>query len=155
MKQELVKDWMTRNVVAITPDTALPEAHHLMTDQRIRRLPVVKDGLLVGIVTLGDVRGAEPSGATSLSIWELNYLSSKVKIEEIMNRNLITISPNATISQAAGLMLEHKISGLPVVDNARGLVGIITESDIFRMVVRAWRQADVVEPELQTVGSLQ
>src|SRR5687767_3491260 len=98
MKQELVKDWMTRNIVAITPDTALPAAHRLMTDQRIRRLPVVQDGLLVGIVTLGDVRGAEPSGATSLSIWELNYLSSKVKIEEIMNRNLIIISPNATIS---------------------------------------------------------
>jgi CBS domain-containing protein len=155
MKQELVKDWMTRNVVTITPDTALPEAHRLMTDKRIRRLPVVQDGLLVGIITLGDVRGAEPSGATSLSVWELNYLLGKVKIEEIMNRNLITISPNATISQAAGLMLEHKISGLPVVDNATGLVGIITESDIFRMVVRAWRQVDVVEPELQTVGSLQ
>ena len=155
MKQELVKDWMTRNIVAITPNTALPEAHRLMTDQRIRRLPVVQDGLLVGIVTLGDVRGAEPSGATSLSIWELNYLSSKVKIEEIMNRNLITVSPNATISQAAGLMLNHKISGLPVVDYARGLVGIITESDIFRMVVQAWRQVDVVEPELQTVGCLQ
>jgi CBS domain-containing protein len=155
MKQELVKDWMTRNVVTITPDTTLPEAHCLITEKRVRRLPVVKDGLLVGIITLGDVRGAEPSGATSLSIWELNYLLSKVKIEEIMNRNLITISPNATISQAAGLMLEHKISGLPVVDNATGLVGIITESDIFRMVVRAWRQVDVVEPELQTVGCLQ
>jgi CBS domain-containing protein len=155
MKQELVKDWMTRNIVAITPDTALPEAHRLMTDKRIRRLPVVKDGLLVGIITLGDVRGAEPSGATSLSIWEMNYLLGKVKIEEIMNRNLITISPNATIGQAAGLMLEHKISGLPVVDYARGLVGIITESDIFRMVVQGWRQVEVVEPELQTVGCLQ
>jgi CBS domain-containing protein len=155
MKQELVKDWMTRNVVTITPDTTLPEAHRLMTEKRVRRLPVVKDGLLVGIITLGDVRGAEPSRATSLSIWEVNYLSGKVKIEEIMARNLITISPNATISQAAGLMLEHKVSGLPVVDYARGLVGIITESDIFRMVVRAWRQVDVVEPELQTVGCLQ
>ncbi|HET8670474.1 MAG TPA: CBS domain-containing protein [Candidatus Saccharimonadales bacterium] len=155
MKQELVKDWMTRNIVAITPDTTLPAAHRLMTDQRIRRLPVVQAGLLVGIITLGDVRGAEPSRATSLSIWEVNYLSSKVKIEEIMTRSLITISPNATIEQAAGLMLEHKISGLPVVDYTRGLVGIITESDIFRMVVRAWGQVDVVEPVLQTVGCLQ
>jgi acetoin utilization protein AcuB len=155
MRQELVKDWMTRNIVVITPDTALPKAHRLMTDQRIRRLPVVQDGLLVGIVTPGDVRGAEPSGATSLSIWELNYLLSKLKIEEIMTRNLITISPYATVGQAAEVMLEHKVSGLPVVDGEIKLVGIITESDIFRMVVRAWRQVDVVEPDLQTVGCLQ
>jgi acetoin utilization protein AcuB len=155
MRQELVKDWMTRNIVVITPDTALPEAHRLMTDQRIRRLPVVQDGLLVGIVTLGDVRGAEPSGATSLSIWELNYLLNKLKIEEIMTRNLITISPYATVGQAAEVMLEHKVSGLPVVDGEIKLVGIITESDIFRMVVQAWRQVDVVEPDLQTVGCLQ
>jgi acetoin utilization protein AcuB len=155
MRQELVKDWMTRNIVVITLDTALPEAHRLMTDQRIRRLPVVQDGLLVGIVTLGDVRGAEPSGATSLSIWELNYLLSKLKIEEIMTRNLITISPYATVGQAAEVMLEHKVSGLPVVDGEIKLVGIITESDIFRMVVQAWRQVDVVEPDLQTVGCLQ
>jgi acetoin utilization protein AcuB len=155
MRQELVKDWMTRNIVVITLDTALPEAHRLMTDQRIRRLPVVQDGLLVGIVTLGDVRGAEPSGATSLSIWELNYLLNKLKIEEIMTRNLITISPYATVGQAAEVMLEHKVSGLPVVDGEIKLVGIITESDIFRMVVQAWRQVDVVEPDLQTVGCLQ
>ena len=155
MKQELVKDWMTRNVVTITPDTTLPEAHRLMTEKHVRRLPVVKNGLLVGIITVGDVRGAEPSGATSLSIWEVNYLLSQLKIEEIMTRNLITISPNATIGQAAGLMLEHKVSGLPVVDYESGLVVIITESDIFRMVVQEWRQVDVVEPELQTVGSLQ
>lgn len=155
MKQELVKDWMTRNVVTITPDTTLPEAHRLMTEKRIRRLPVVKDGLLVGIVTLGDVRSAEPSGASSLSIWELNYLLSKLKIAEIMTHHLITISPNATIGQAAGLMLEHKVSGLPVVDYESGLVGIITESDIFRMVVQAWRQVDPVEPKFQAVGGLQ
>lgn len=151
MKQELVKDWMTRNVVTITPDTTLPEAHRLMTEKRVRRLPVVKDDRLVGIITLGDVRGAEPSGATSLSIWELNYLLSQLKIEEIMTHNLITISPNATIGQAAEVMLEHKVSGLPVVDGERKLVGIITESDIFRMVVRAWRQVDPVELMFQAV----
>jgi len=105
----------------------------------------MRNDFLVGIITLGDVRGAEPSGATSLSIWELNYLLSKLKIEEIMTRNLITISPYATIGQAAEVMLEHKVSGLPVVDGERKLVGIITESDIFRMVVRAWHQVDPVE----------
>ena len=155
MKQELVKDWMTRNVVTITPDTTLPEAHRLMTEKRVRRLPVMRNDFLVGIITLGDVRGAEPSGATSLSIWELNYLLSKLKIEEIMTRNLITISPYATIGQAAETMLEYKVSGLPVVDGEMKLVGIITESDIFRMVVQGWHQVDPVEPVLQTVGSLQ
>jgi acetoin utilization protein AcuB len=126
-----------------------------MTEKRVRRLPVVKDDRLVGIITLGDVRGAEPSGATSLSIWELNYLLSQLKIEEIMTRNLITISPYATIGQAAETMLEYKVSGLPVVDGEMKLVGIITESDIFRMVVQGWHQVDPVEPVLQTVGSLQ
>jgi CBS domain-containing protein len=155
MKQELVKDWMTRNVVTITPDTTLPEAHRLMTEKRVRRLPVMRNDFLVGIITLGDVRGAEPSGATSLSIWELNYLLSQLKIEEIMTRNLITISPYATIGQAAETMLEYKVSGLPVVDGEMKLVGIITESDIFRMVVQGWHQVDPVEPVLQTVGSLQ
>jgi CBS domain-containing protein len=155
MKQELVKDWMTRNVVTITPGTTLPEAHRLMTEKRVRRLPVMRNDFLVGIITLGDVRGAEPSGATSLSIWELNYLLSQLKIEEIMTRNLITISPYATIGQAAETMLEYKVSGLPVVDGEMKLVGIITESDIFRMVVQGWHQVDPVEPVLQTVGSLQ
>lgn len=154
MKQELVRDWMTRNVITITPDTTLPEAHHLMVDKRVRRLPVMRKGLLAGIITLGDVRGAEPSGATSLSIWEVNYLLSKLKIEEIMTRNLLSISPNATIGQAAEVMLEHKVSGLPVVDEAKKLVGIITESDIFRLVVQAWRQGEVVEPMPQVAGSL-
>jgi acetoin utilization protein AcuB len=152
MKQELVKDWMTRNVVTITPDTTLPEARRLMIEKHIRRLPVVKDDHLVGIVTLGDVRGAEASGATSLSIWELNYLLSKLKIKEIMTRNLVKISPNATIGQAAEAMLEHKVSGLPVVEEERKLVGIITESDIFRLVVQAWRQVDPVVSLLQTFG---
>jgi CBS domain-containing protein len=140
MKQELVKDWMTRNVVTISPETTLPEAHKLMTDQKIRRLPVVVEGRLVGIVTRGDVRGAEPSGATSLSIWEVNYLLAKLKIGELMTKHPATISPDETIGEAARLMLERKISGLPVVDNEQRVVGIITESDIFRLVVREWHK---------------
>ena len=136
MKRELVKEWMTQNVITITPDTKLAEAHQLMTKEQIRRLPVVKgNGRLVGIVTRGDVRGAEPSQATSLSIWELNYLLSKLKIKEIMTQNPVTISSNATIGKAARTMLENRVSGLPVLDRNDMLVGIITESDIFRMVV--------------------
>jgi CBS domain-containing protein len=142
MKQELVKNWMTREVITITPETALPEAHRLMTAKKIRRLPVMDMGRLVGIITLGDVREAEPSGATSLSIWELHYLLSKLEIKEIMTPNPVTVTPDTTISQAAKLMLDRKISGLPVVDPQGELVGIITESDIFRMVTQTWHQEE-------------
>lgn len=138
MHQELVKDWMTAEVVTITPDTTLPEAHRLMTDKRIRRLPVVENGHLVGIVTRGDVREAEPSDATSLSIWELNYLLAKLKVSSVMTKNPISTSPETTIAEAAQVMLENKISGLPVVDNRGNVIGIITESDIFRLVVKEW-----------------
>jgi acetoin utilization protein AcuB len=138
MRGELVKDWMTSDVVTISPETTVPDAHRLMTEKGIRRLPVLKDGQLVGIVTRGDVRGAEPSGATTLSMWELHYLLAKLKIKEIMTRNPITISQDATIGGAAQLMLDNRISGLPVVDRSGKVVGIITESDIFRMVVQQW-----------------
>jgi CBS domain-containing protein len=140
MRKALVRDWMSKNVITVTPETTLPEAHRLMTEHKIRRLPVVKDGKVVGIVTRGDIRGAEPSEATSLSIWELNYLLSRLRVEEIMTPNPITIPPDATIGEAAQLMLKHKISGLPVVDAQGALVGIITESDIFRLIVRGWEE---------------
>ncbi len=159
MKQELVKDWMTREVVTITPDTTLPEAHRLMTEKQIRRLPVMKNGHLVGIVTRGDVRGAEASDATTLSIWELYYLIGKIKIGEIMTRDPITISQDATIGEAAQMMLDYKISGLPAVDGQGRMVGIITESDIFRIVVQDWNeslsqgQAYSLRPETLTEGA--
>ena len=142
MNKELVKNWMTRDVVTIPPETKLAQAHRLLTDKQIRRLPVVKNDHLVGIVTLGDVREAEPSDATSLSIWEVNYLLSQLSIEKVMTKNPVVISLYATIAEAAWTMLEYKISGLPVVDTAGKLVGIITESDIFRMVVQEWGKAE-------------
>jgi CBS domain-containing protein len=141
MKQELVKDWMICNVVTVTPDMTLPEAQRLMTEQGIRRLPVVENGHLVGIVTRGDTREADPSSVTSLSTWELNDLLAKTKVGQIMTPKPTTISQEAKVGEAAQIMLEHKISGLPVVDGVGKLVGIITESDIFRLVVRAWSRA--------------
>ena len=140
MKQEFVKDWMTREVIVIAHNTSLPEAHRLMTSKNIRRLPIMKDNQLVGIITRGDVRGAEASGATSLNIWELNYLLAKLTVERIMPPNPTTVSQDATIAEAAQIMLQHKISGLPVVDGQGNLVGIITESDIFRLIVQQWNQ---------------
>jgi len=141
-RKELVKDWMTGDVITVASDMSLTEAHHLMTDNKIRRLPVVKNDHLVGIVTRGDVRGAKPSDATSLTIWEINHLISKLKLKDIMAPNPISISPDATLAEAAQLMLDNKISGLPVVDSNQKVIGIITESDIFRMVVQAWGKTE-------------
>jgi CBS domain-containing protein len=140
MRKELVKDWMTGDVITISSDTSLPEAHRLMTENQIRRLPVIKNNRLVGIVTRGDVREAEPSDATTLSIWELNYLLAKLKVGTIMTRNPLTISGEATLGDAAKVMLEKKISGLPVVNSNGNVVGMITESDIFRAVVQKWSE---------------
>ncbi len=135
MIKTLVRDRMSPNPITIDPKTALPEAHKLMKECHIRRLPVVDHGELVGIVTLGDIREAGASDMKSLSIFELHYLLAKLTVDKIMTPDPITLSPNSTIGEAAGIMLENKISGLPVVDNGR-LVGIITESDIFRVLVK-------------------
>nr|MBN1228777.1 CBS domain-containing protein [Anaerolineae bacterium] len=134
MRKQVVKDWMTTDPVTITDETTLPEAARLMKEKNIRRLPVVVDGRLVGIVTWGDIREASASDSTSLSKFELGYLLNKLTVGQIMTRSPITVRPLTTISRAAQLMLEHKIGGLPVMDHNR-LVGIITESDIFRMLV--------------------
>ena len=134
MDPQLVKDWMTRNPITITADTSLTEASRLMQDNDIRRLPVIKNGHVVGIVTWGDIREASASDATTLTIFELGYLLKKLQVERIMTRDPITVTPTTTITRAAQLMLEYKIGGLPVVENGK-LVGILTESDIFRMLV--------------------
>jgi acetoin utilization protein AcuB len=136
MNPQLVKDWMTRNPISTNRDTSLPEASRLMTDNGIRHLPVVEHGKLVGIVTWGDIREASASDATSLTVFELAYLLEKLPVGKIMTPRPITVTPTTTISRAAQLMMEHKIGGLPVVENGK-LVGILTESDIFRMLVIA------------------
>jgi CBS domain-containing protein len=135
MDNLIVRNWMTPDPVTVSPKTTLPDAHDLMKRRRVRRLPVVDEDKLVGIVTLGDVREASPSDATTLSIYEMNYLLSRLTVEKIMTKNVLTLTPGTPIREAAGMMLLHKVSGLPVVENDR-LVGIITESDIFRVVVK-------------------
>ncbi len=134
MTTQIVRDWMTANPITITSQTTLPEVHRLMREHRIRRLPVINKGRLVGIVTLGDLREARPSTATLLSVYELNYLLDQVTAKNFMTNDPITISPDATIAQAARLMFEHKISGLPVVEDSE-LIGIITETDFCRLLM--------------------
>lgn len=138
MRLELVRDWMSREVITVTPETTVLEAGQLMIERSIRRTPVMEDGRLVGIVTHGDVRGARSASAASLDIWELSYQLSRLTVGDIMTPNPVTISPDATIGLAAKLMLNYMIGGLPVLDSAGQLVGIITESDIFRLVARQW-----------------
>lgn len=135
MKQTLVKEWMSEKPFTIGPDQTVIEAHRLMTENNIRRLPVMRNGNLLGIVALSDVLEAEPSDATSLSIFELNYLLARLSVGQIMTKDPITISPDSPLREAAKIMLERKIGGLPVMDG-RKLVGIITESDIFRAFVQ-------------------
>ncbi|EGJ27865.1 CBS domain-containing protein [Streptococcus porcinus] len=126
-----VKDYMTKDVVTITPNTGVAQAADIMRDQGIRRLPVMEDDRLVGLVTAGTMAEATPSKATSLSIYEMNYLLNKTKIKDIMLKKVITITPEASLEDAIYLMLEHKIGVLPVLDNHQ-LCGIITDRDVFK-----------------------
>lgn len=138
----LVKDWMVAPVITVEASSPISAAHHLMKNNNIRRLPVINNNKLVGIVTIGDVREASPSDATTLSIWELNYLWAQLTAEKIMTRNLITVTSDTPILDAAELMMEQKVSGLPVVDGDN-LVGMLTESDIFRMLIKS-RQTEAI-----------
>ncbi|MFQ5612529.1 MAG: CBS domain-containing protein [Anaerolineae bacterium] len=144
MKNLLVKDWMTAEVISASPDTAMLEAHKTMREHKIRRMPVVKNGKLVGIVTRSDVRQAEPSAATSLNMWEINYLLAKLHLKDIMTKEVISVRANDTIRTAATLMHDHQIGALPVVDDGDHLVGIITESDIFSILI-AWFNEEIGE----------
>jgi acetoin utilization protein AcuB len=137
LKDILIRDWMTSDVITITPDTPITQAHQIMKKNHIRRLPVVEENILKGIVTIGDVREASPSGATTLSIWELNYLWSQLAVKDVMSSRAFTVTADEPMINAAKLMLDHKISGLPVVDEKNALIGIITESDVFRMLVKS------------------
>jgi acetoin utilization protein AcuB len=134
----VVSDWMSAPVQVVSPTTPVGDAYSLMMYRGIRRLPVVANGRLVGIVTLGDLREARPSPASSLSIYELNYLLSRLTVEQIMTHNPYTVRPDMPIQKAARIMLSRKVSSLPVVEEDGTVVGIITESDIFRMLVDQW-----------------
>lgn len=131
----LVNDWMTVAPFTVEHNTSIMDTYKIMKTHNVRRLPVMKNGRLIGIVTLGDIREARPSNASALSVWENNYLLTKLLVREVMTFNPITVSPTDSIQSAAQLMLEKKIGGLPVVSDEGNLVGILTESDIFRMVV--------------------
>ena len=138
----LVKDWMNSDPVTASSSCTLPEAYWLMLDNKIRRLLVVEKGALVGIVTLEDLRSKGPICVPGFDMVHISDTLSKLPVRHLMTENLETISPTATLIEAAHLMLEHKISTLPVLDGNK-LVGIITESDIFRAFVELEKNSPV------------
>ena len=132
----LIKSWMTKEVITLTPERTMMKASKLMKDNGIKRLPVVDtEGKLVGIVSDRDIKEASPSKATTLDTHELYYLLSEIKVKDIMTTNPEVVSPEDTVEKAAAIMQEKRIGGMPVVDDKGGLVGIITDSDVFKVLI--------------------
>lgn len=129
-----VRDYMTVNPVSVKPEDSVGDALKLLKEHSIRRLPVMMKDSLVGLVTEQDLLKASPSTATSLSVWEINYLFPKIKIKDIMAKELITVTADMILEEAALVMRENNISSLPVLEKGK-LVAIITESDIFRAFI--------------------
>lgn len=128
-----VGERMSHPVITVHSDLSIQDALALMRNENIRRLPVVDHrGRLVGIVSDRDLLHASPSDATSLSVWELNYLLSKITVEQIMTKKVLSVTPNTPVEDAARIMADNKVGGLPVLDDAE-LVGIITETDLFKL----------------------
>ncbi|MDQ0222202.1 CBS domain-containing protein [Streptococcus moroccensis] len=126
-----VKDFMTKKVIYVSPETTVASAADLMREHGIHRLPVIENDKLVGLVTEGTIAEASPSKATSLSIYEMNYLLNKTKVGQIMIKDVVTVSKLASLEDAVALMLAHSIGVLPVVDHDV-ISGIITDKDVFK-----------------------
>jgi len=136
-----VRDLMSVDPIAVSPDTAVFDARQTMVKERIRHLLVTEGQRLLGIVTDRDIRLNLPSQAPSLSVWEVNYLLARLTVEEVMTTGVIIIGPDQNARNAARLMLEHKIGALPVLDAGR-LIGIITETDVLRAFARTPEPAE-------------
>lgn len=131
----LVKDWMSRNVITVDINDSMQAAIKLLKEYNIHSLPVLEKKRLVGIVSDGDIKRASASNATSLEIHELLYLIDKVGVKEIMTKNPVTVFPTLTIDEVAEILLTKKISSVPVMDETGNIVGIITRSDILKVLV--------------------
>jgi acetoin utilization protein AcuB len=127
----LVRDVMTRQPFTVSPTMSVVDAREEMSRRRIRHLLVTDEGLLVGIVTDRDIRSALPSSATSLSVWEINYLLARLTVGEVMAKAVITVDPDRNVREAARIMIDHKIGSLPVMDG-REIAGVVTDTDLLR-----------------------
>ena len=130
----LVGERMSHPVLTVSPDMSALDAQAFMRREHIRRAPVIQDGKLVGIVTESDLLNASPTQATLLSVWEINYLVSKIKVSQVMTKKVMTIGEDTPIEEAAREMIDNKIGGLPVLRDGK-VVGIITETDLFKVML--------------------
>ncbi|GAB4567446.1 MAG: CBS and ACT domain-containing protein [Anaerolineales bacterium] len=127
-----VGERMSHPVITVSPETPVHDALAMFKKEHIRRAPVVKNGKMVGIVSEKDLLNASPSPVTSLSVWEMNYLISKVTVKQVMSKKVISVDFNTPIEEAARIMADKKLGGLPVMRSGK-LVGIITETDLFKI----------------------
>jgi acetoin utilization protein AcuB len=123
-----VRDIMTWNVITVSSDTAIMDARKIMETHKVRRLPVVDRGKLVGIVTFDRIVGVGPSSASTLSVWEINYILSKMTIKEVMQKDVVTIDPEASVEQGLAIGFNNKVGIIPVVENGK-VVGVVTTTD--------------------------
>ncbi len=130
-----VKDFMKTNVISVPSSTSIYDALKIMKENNIKRLPIVDNGKLVGIVSRRGLKEATPSKATTLSIYELNYLLSKMTVKDVMHKKVITVTPDTSFEQAAFIMHKNQIGGLPVLDKGK-LVGYISSNDLFDVMVK-------------------
>lgn len=128
----LIGERMSYPVFSVSPTLPINDALLKMRKEHIRRMPVIENGKLVGIISDKDLLNASPSPATSLSIWELNYLLSKIKVEDVMTQNVLTVTEDTPIEEGARIMADNKIGGLPVI-RGEEVIGIITETDLFKI----------------------
>ncbi|MFO7596809.1 MAG: CBS and ACT domain-containing protein [Desulfocurvibacter africanus] len=139
----LIKDWMNTPVITIGPDESMMKASKLLKDKNIRRLPVVDDkGKLIGILSDRDIKEASPSKATTLDVHELYYLLSEIKVKDIMTKNPVRLKAEDSVEKAAVLLSEKSLGGLPIVDDNDSVVGIITEKDMFDILIEITRVRD-------------
>ena len=131
----LVENWMNPKVITVDVNDSMLDASKILKEHKIRRLPVLQGGKLVGIITDRDLKRASPSDATSLEAHEILYIIANIKVGEIMTKNPITVPFNYTVEEAAEILLEKKISGMPVVDSSGNVVGTITQTDIFKVLI--------------------
>lgn len=131
----LVKKWMSTKVVSIGPEDSMLNAVNLLREHHIGRLPVLKDGKLVGILTDRDVKRSSASDASTLEIHELMYLISKIKVRDIMSKKVVTVPEDYTVEETAETLLENRISGVPVVNGDGAVTGMITQTDLFKVLI--------------------
>jgi len=131
-----VRDCMKSPVITVTPDTLIDNAMETMREKHVRRLPVVEDGRLVGLVTRKTIREATPSTPTPLTLWGLHYQLSCMKVRDVMITDVIVVHPDDTIKAVLALSEKHRIGTFPVVDDNGNLVGILTSTDLLHIMAK-------------------